>query len=128
MCTSAAERSVMDYYLNGGLTGGSYVESHIFQKGSGIGSVLSSLGRLALPALKKLGGYAANKAANFAGNTLSDVAAGKNVGQALRQNAKTTMENVKYDASRKLQMKRPRKKSRASGRKKRRKNTSATLW
>ena len=128
MCTSAAERSVMDYYLNGGFTGGSYVESHIFQKGSGLGSVLSSLGRLALPTLKKLGGYAANKAVNLAGNTLSDVMEGKNAGQALRQNAKATLENVKYDASRKLQLKRPRKKSRPTGRKKRRKNTSATLW
>ena len=113
MCTSAAERSVMDYYLNGGFTGGSYVESHIFQKGSGLGSVLSSLGRLALPTLKKLGGYAANKAVNLAGNTLSDVMEGKNVGQALRQNAKATLENVKYDASRKLQLKRPRKKKQA---------------
>ena len=114
--------------MNGELTGGGYVESHIFQKGSGLGSVLASIGRIALPTLKKLGGYAARKALNFAGDTANDVVAGRNIGQSMRKNADALLENVKFDASRKLNMKRLPQKRSPTSRKKRRKNAPASLW
>ena len=128
MCTSSAEQAVVSYYLNDSLEGGAYVESHIFQKGSGIGSVLSSIGRLALPALKKLGGYAVKAVGKFAGDTASDIISGRNVGQALRGNASAAIENGKFDMSQKLNMKRVAKKNKSSTSKKRRKNPSTALW
>jgi hypothetical protein len=128
MCTSSAEQAVVNYYLNDSLKGGAYVESHIFQKGSGIGSVLSSIGRLALPALKKLGGYAVKAVGKFAGDTASDIISGRNVGQALRGNASAAIENGKFDMSQKLNMKRVAKKNKSSTSKKRRKNPRTALW
>ena len=114
--------------MNGDLTGGSYVESHIFQKGSGIGSVLASIGRIALPTLKKLGGYAARKALNFAGDTANDIVSGRNISQSMRKNADALLENVKFDASRKLNMKRTTPKRTPTSKKKRRKNAPPSLW
>ena len=127
MCTSSAEQTVMNYYLNDNLAGGAYVESHIFQKGSGVGSVLASLGRMALPTLKKLGGYVAKKGLKFAGDTATDYLSGRNVGQSMRENANVLLENAKFDASQKLNMKRPAKRNKPFNSKKRRK-APRTLW
>ena len=129
----ALERAVEAYYL-GNLTGGSYVESHIFQKGSGVlSSVLSSIGRAALPVLRKLGGYAAKKGVRFAGNAINDVISGKNVKEALRNSTRASVENLTFDAVNAMergQRKRPRKKRRAPPQKKRKiaGGGGSTLW
>ena len=126
-------RVVASYYL-GNVTGGAFVESHIFQKGSGVlSSVLSSIGRAALPALRKLGGYAAKKGFNLASNTLTDVISGKNVKEALRNNTRASVENLTFDAVKAMergQRKRTRKRRQGPLQKKRKiaRGGGSTLW
>ena len=112
----AGERAVAHYYLNGGAGRNGYVENHIFQKGRGLGSMITGI----IPSLKRFGSYALKKAANYAVGTARDVINGKNLGESLRDNASALAENVSFEAAEHFKRKKkPQKKSQS--RKKRRK-------
>ena len=115
-CRSDAERLLVDHYLNGGST--TYVETKPFIRGgSRFTDVLARIGRAALPIAKKAGKYLGKNAINMLANTSSDILSGKNVGQAFKDNASATAENIRFDLAQKVNNKR--RKSRQPLRKKR---------
>jgi hypothetical protein len=129
MCRSQANRAVVNYYLHGGFTGGGYVESHIFQKGSGIGSILRGIGKAALPLLKKAGKYLGKTALGVTSNTIGDLLDGENLGSAITKNLSSAAENTKFDIAQRFALKRPQTGPKKASKKKRRKKTaSKTLW
>jgi hypothetical protein len=125
MCTSEAEQAVYDYYMKDNLTGGEYVESHIFQKGSGLGSIISAIGKSALPLFKKV---ASDRNLDLTGSTLKDILSGKNVKKSLLQNTNAKLENMVFDTVNKTRKKRLRKKKPLQKAKKRRKQVSNSGW
>lgn len=124
------DQIVREHFLRNSLSGSGYVESHIFQKGSGIGNVLSAVGKALLPTLKKVGRYVGNAGLNFLKNTGSDLLQGQTFGDSVKNNAAAALENAKFDAVQKITKPQRAKKRKAKPRKNRarKKPISSRLW
>lgn len=79
-CCEASRGALSDYYVNQAGSGLPIFQGSRGQRGHGFGSVLGGLFRSALPMLKRVGGQVLRGAARV----VSDVAAGKNFGDAAR--------------------------------------------
>ena len=119
-----AEILLNNYYLTGSGVGGVFVENKPFIRGGGFGDILSSISKVALPLLKQAGRYVGRKGLSLLANTARDAIDGKNIGQALKSNATSELENATYDLTENLAQKinskrkkvkkgRPRKKGRS---------------
>ena len=99
-------RLIYDYYKRQAMTGMGisryYRASRRFQSGSGIGSILSSVLRFALPIAKKTGKYLAKRTLNTLGGMAHDILEGESPKQATKRRAESMFENIQTDARSKL--------------------------
>jgi hypothetical protein len=91
------------YYLN--QAGGNlpYFYGRQTQRGHGIGSILSSLGRMAFPFLKGIGSYFGRKALGTGVNIGTDLLAGKKFKEAAKDRLGETAEGIFSDVTSRLQ-------------------------
>src|SRR5579863_8299605 len=89
--TRQAGEGIQDYY-----------SGQQYQRGSGLGSIFSSLARTALPMLKEGASYIGRKLLNSGMNVVGDVTSGENFKDSLKKRSFETMEGVRSDAVRKI--------------------------
>ena len=113
---AAYDRAIQDYYSTSDLTGSGYYEGTLFQKGSGLGSIIKSIGKIAMPLIKKAGRallpiarrsarHIAREGVSALGEVAGDILEGKNVKNSLQHRSNVALENLRFDAARGIKRK-----------------------
>ena len=105
MDTYGAAAAIDKYYQEQVYTGrgaGPYYKGSTFQRGRGLGGVLSAIGRFIAPALKTGGKFLARHGVKTAANIASDMLDGQSGSTALKRNTARSLEAMKHEGLNKI--------------------------
>ena len=131
MYTPLSDRAWAQYYASQAAQSGAGFQGMRYQRGAGLGSIFRGLFRFLLPVAKSAGKAVGKQALATGAQIASDVVAGTDIKTAAKRRARAGAAKLMKRAARKIQTgkglgRRPRKKKRATKRKKPRKSIKRT--